>query len=99
MKPKYKLTKRAEKDLSGIWRYTVDTWSREQADKYVKGLLGAMEDISKAPASMGRTYEHVRTGYRKYLWGKHVIFYTVQNDGSVFISRVLHEKMDFDRHL
>ena len=99
MKTKYKLSKRAEKDLSGIWRYTVDTWSREQADKYVTGLLGAMEEISKAPASMGRTYEHVRTGYRKYLWGKHVIFYTILDDGCAFISRVLHEKMDFDRHL
>lgn len=99
MKQKYKLSRRAEKDLSGIWRYTVETWSREQADKYVTGLLGAMADIAKAPASMGRSYEHVRTGYCKYLWGKHVIFYKIHNDGSVFISRVLHEKMDFDRHL
>lgn len=99
MKPKYKLSKLAEKDLSGIWRYTLDTWSREQADKYVTGLLKAMEDISKAPASVGRPYEHVRTGYRKFLWGKHVIFYKISGDGSVFISRVLHEKMDFDRHL
>lgn len=96
---KYRLSKRAERDLSGIWRHTVETWSREQANKYVTGLIGAMEDISKAPASMGRTYEHVRTGYRKYLWGKHVIFYTILDDGSVFISRVLHEKMDFDRYL
>ena len=99
MKPKYKLSKRAEKDLSGIWRYTVDTWSREQADKYVTGLLEAIEDISNAPASMGRSYENVRSGYRKYLWGKHMIFYTIRADGSVFISRVLHEKMDFERHL
>ena len=97
--PKYKLSKRAVKDLSGIWRYTLETWSREQADKYVNGLLGAMDNISKAPASMGSTYEHVRTGYRKYLWKKHMIFYQIKDDGSVFISRVLHEKMDFDRHL
>ena len=99
MRPKYKLSKKAEKDLSGIWRYTLDTWSKEQADKYVTGLLTALEDISNAPASVGRPYEHVRAGYRKYLWGKHVIFYTIRDDGSVFISRILHERMDFDRHL
>lgn len=99
MMPKYKLSKQAEKDLSSIWRYTVEEWSRNQADKYVNGLLMAMEDIAKDPTSMGRSYEHVRIGYRKYMWGKHVIFYTIQNDGTTFITRILHEKMDYDRHL
>ena len=97
--PKYKLSRRAEKDLAGIWRYTVDTWSRQQADKYVTGLLGAMEEISMAPSSMGRSYEHVRSGYRKYLWGKHVVFYRILADGTTLVVRVLHERMDFDRHL
>ena len=99
MKPKYKLSKKAEIDLAGIWRYTVDTWSREQADKYITSLLHAMDAISNAPYSMGHPYEHVRTGYRRYICRKHVVFYTIREDGSVFISRVLHEKMDFDRHL
>lgn len=99
MTPSYKLSKRAEKDLAGIWRYTVDTWSREQANKYITGLLNVCSEIAKAPAFMGRSYEHVRSGYRKYPWGKHVIFYQIQSDGVVFISRILHEKMDYDRHL
>ena len=97
--PKYKISKRAEKDLADIWRYTVNNWSREQADKYATGILAVMEEISKAPVSVGCTYEHVRKGYRKYQWGKHVIFHIAQNDGSVFISRILHEIMDFERHL
>lgn len=99
MTPKYKLSRRAVKDLSGIWRYTVDTWSRQQADQYVAGLLAAMAEIAKAPASMGRSYEHVRSGYRKYLWGKHVIFYRIQDDGAMLVVRVLHEIMDSDRNL
>ena len=99
MTPSYKLSKRAEKDLAGIWRYTLDTWSRDQANKYLNGLLHACEEISKAPAFMGRSYEHVRCGYRKYPWGRHVIFYQIQRDGAVLKSRILHEKMDFDRHL
>ena len=99
MRPGYKLSKRAEKDLAGIWRYTLDTWSQEQANKYLGGLLNACEEISKAPAFVGRSYEHIRSGYRKYSWGKHVIFYQIQCDGTILISRILHEKMDYDRHL
>ena len=95
----YKLSKRAIKDLEGIWRYTLDTWSREQANKYVEDLLSACSEISKFPAFLGRTYEHVRSGYRKYPCGKHIIFYQIRNGGSILISRILHEKMDFDRHL
>lgn len=99
MKPSYKLSKRAEKDLAGIWRYTPDTWPQEQANRYLRGLLDACEEIAKAPSYLGRSYEHVRSGYRKYPWGKHVIFYQILNNGNVLISRILHEKMDFDRHL
>lgn len=99
MMQKYVLSKRAEKDLTNIWWYTVDTWSKEQADKYVRGILQACTEISNAPTFLGRPYDHVRPGYRKYPFGKHIIFYQIQNSGVVFISRILHEKMDFDRHL
>jgi toxin ParE1/3/4 len=38
---KYKFTKKAVKDLSDIWNYTVDTWSENQADKYYKLIINA----------------------------------------------------------
>lgn len=95
MTRRYKLSKLAEKDLAGIWRYTVDNWSREQANKYVNGLLNACADIARAPESVGRPCEYVREGYRKYPFGRHIIFYKILEDGSTLISRVLHEQMDF----
>ena len=95
----YRLSKLAEQDLAGIWRYTLENWSRKQADKYVTGLLKACSEIANAPDTLGQTYAHVRDGYRKYLYGRHVIFYKVMEDGGTLISRVLHERMDFDRHL
>ena len=99
MKQRYKLSKLAEKDLTGIWRYTMSTWSVEQADKYIAGLIGAIEDIARNPLAIGRSYEHVRIGYRKHLWGSHRIFYRILPDNIPFIVRVLHQKMDYDRHL
>ena len=96
---RYRLSKLAEKDLAGIWQYTLEHWSREQANKYVNGILNACADITRAPESVGRPYEHVREGYRKYLYGRHVLFYKIMEDGSALISRVLHERMDFDNYL
>ncbi len=36
---KFRLTNKAVEDLAGIWNYTFDTWSENQADKYYKTLL------------------------------------------------------------
>ena len=99
MKPKYILTKRAEQDLTSIWRYTAETWSQKQANKYIQAILTAFLKIAKAPTLVGRSYEHVRRGYRKYPSGKHVIFYRIMADGIAYIVRILHEKMDFDKHV
>ena len=96
---KYRISKLAEQDLIDIWNYTLDNWSQDQATTYVSGLLNAFAKIAISPDQLGRSYEHVRSGYRKYPYGHHVIFYLIQPDGLPLISRVLHERMDFDRHL
>ena len=96
---KYIISKLAEKDLTGIWQYTVANWSQEQANKYVGGLLNTCSEIASNPEAHGQPYEYVRAGYRKYAYGRHVIFYKVLEDGNILISRILHKRMDFDRHL
>ena len=99
MKKIYELSKQAEKDLTGIWQYTLETWSREQADKYIAGLLNAFSAIAEAPEKVGRSYEYVRAGYRKYPFERHIIFYKILPGGTPMIVRVLHERMDIDKHL
>lgn len=96
---KYQLAEKALEDLRGIWRYTLKTWSEEQAEKYVRNLMDAFEVIAKKPDSMGKSYEHVRAGYRGLHSGKHIIFFKVSQEGKVRIVRILHERMDFPRHL
>ena len=41
----------------------------------------------------------VRKGYRKVRTGSHVIFFKVTRNGVIDAVRILHQKMDFDRHL
>ena len=99
MRKKYKISRKAQQDLSEIWRYTLEKWSIEQADIYIGSILSAFADIERAPELLGRPFDDIRNGYRKYPVGKHIIFYRLLSDGTVFISRILHERMNFDRHL
>ena len=95
----YVLSKKALSDLRSIWNYTVETWSEEQADAYYRDLIQAFEAIANRPESAGHSYEEVRSGYRGRHSGRHIIFYRVLKSGKVRIVRILHERMDFGRHL
>ena len=95
----YILSKKALADLRSIWLYTVETWSEEQADIYYQNLVQAFETIAKSPESAGHSYEEVRSGYRGCHTGRHIIFYRVLKNGKVRIVRILHERMDYGRHL
>ncbi|MBO4416619.1 MAG: type II toxin-antitoxin system RelE/ParE family toxin [Bacteroidales bacterium] len=48
---------------------------------------------------MGRSYSHIQENYWTYHWGSHIIFYRIEKDNTVSVVRILHERMDFDRHL
>ena len=57
----------------------------------------SFRELAKNPA-LGRPCDFIREGYRKHLAGRHVIFYRTMDTG-VDVVRVLHQRMDFDRHL
>ncbi len=96
---KYDITKEASEDLYRIWEYTVDTWSVEQADTYYSLLVGGMNEIADAPKRIGKPYDEIYPGLRAYHVRRHMLFYILQNNGRALIIRILHEKMDYARHL
>jgi toxin ParE1/3/4 len=91
--PGYKLTKKAVKDLSDIWNYTIDTWSEKQADKYYQLLLDGMTEIVENPA-IGRNYNGIANHLCGFKAGRHIIFYRILNEDFVEITRILHQQMD-----
>ena len=95
----YILSKKAQEDLRKIWYYTVERWSEKQADIYFHDLIQSLNYIAADPNSVGRSYEEVRTGYRGLRSGRHIIFYRILKNGKPRIIRILHERMDFGRHL
>ena len=92
----YRLSPLAEADLEGIWLYTVETWSVQQAEIYHTTIISAFESLAHGQR-MGRISD-VREGYFKYAIGLHMIYFK-QSDLSIDIIRVLHQRMDVSRHL
>lgn len=93
---KITLSPRAKLDLSEIWDYTFLQWGTEQAEKYVRDLWSTMKravDNSIKCVDIG----DVRKGYRKSKSGSHIIFFKVTGNG-IDVVRILHQKMDFERH-
>jgi toxin ParE1/3/4 len=87
----------AERDLLDIWQYSFQQWDEAQADKYLDELNEGFNLLTKnATLGLGRGY--VREGYRVLFVNSHAIYYTIA-DSSIHIVRVLHSRMDPERHL
>lgn len=92
----YRLSPLAEADLEDIWLYTYKHWSLTQADQYHRELIVAIELLVKG-IKTGRKAD-IRDGYWKYSVRQHLIFYR-QTDVGLDVIRILHQRMDSDRHL
>lgn len=94
----YELTNKAVEDLTGIWEYTIEKWSEQQADKYYNLLLDSCQDIGNNP-ELGKNYN----GITKDLFGlktnRHIIFYRKRINQPIEITRILHERMDLKNRL
>lgn len=87
------MTNKAVEDLNGIWEYTVETWSENQADKYYDMLLGYCQEIADNP-ELGRNYDGINSDLFGIKANRHVIFYRKRIDQPIEITRILHGQMD-----
>ena len=94
---RYVLSPRAKGDIEEIWDYTAAHWDVRQAEAYIRQIQTAIELIAAEPG-LGRSCEEIRADYRKHPVGSHVVFYRPARR-KIEIVRVLHRRMDFDRHL
>lgn len=93
------ISKEALNDLEKIWLYTYETWSFEQADRYINLLMDEIDYISANPKS-GKDFSHVRKGYYRIKVRSHFIFYKIYlNKNELEIIRILHQQMDFESQL
>ena len=84
----------AKYDFRDILSYTLQKWGEKKFLEYKKLLDNALIDIMQNP-KLGN-YNFPPYSYIKA--GKHYIFYKIKNN-DIAISRILHGRMDFKKHL
>jgi len=92
---KIRLSRKAIADLDSIWDYTVETWSKEQA----RQIYTTIQGLNSLPAFLEKDYYVIKTGFLGFKFGHHIVFYKRHKDGSILVDRILHEKMDYQRHV
>jgi toxin ParE1/3/4 len=91
-----RLTPLAESDLEDIWRYTSEHWSIDQANRYHRDLVSTMDALARGEKT-GRVCT-VSDVYLQYAVGSHIVFFR-ETETTFDVIRVLHQRMDIDRHL
>ena len=96
---KIRLSRKAIADLDSIWDYTVETWSEDQAIIYYRQFYTAIQVLNSLPVFLEIDYAIIKPGLLGFKVGHHIVFYKKHKDGSIWVDRILHEKMDYQRHL
>jgi len=96
----------AEKDFVRILGDTGDIFGPRQAAIYETTILAALADLDSGPEILGtvvrddlgpgmRSLHVARHGRR----GRHVIMYRARHGNLIDVVRILHDAMDFARHI
>jgi len=91
--PHFRIKAAAKNDLKCIAKFTEKTWGQEQRNKYLAEFDQAFHQLADNN-ELGKACDHIRTGYRAFPVGSHVIFYKISGQQRIDIIRVLHKRMD-----
>jgi len=94
---RYRLTPAAKYDLIEIWNYTIETWGKNQAEKYLRDIEDKLNQLAANPG-LGRQRPEINPGYYSFSVGKHTVFY-FQSGNHIDIIGILHGRMDIDKNL
>ena len=91
------LTEIAKADLASIRRYSARTWGRDLTSRYIDDLRDTMKGLVRGTV-VTRSRDDLRPGILMATSGRHSIFFEA-DDARVLVVRVLHDRMDYRRHL
>ncbi len=91
---RYRLRRKAQRDLAEIWLQTADRWGVDQAEDYVSMIRRRIESLLEYP-ERGPIYRTAFAEFRKMACGHHRIFYLV-TDEMIDVVHIVHERRDVD---
>jgi toxin ParE1/3/4 len=92
------LTAQAQDDLDSIGAYTLERWGTEQVISYLSRIDATFEKLCLSEAN-DRDASEIRPGLLSVRSGSHVVFFNRRENGDAIVLRILHQRMDFRRHL
>jgi toxin ParE1/3/4 len=95
---KVHFTNKAIEDIEVIWKYTVNTWSENQAEIYYGLLINSCQKLATEP-TLGKSYEVVEQHVLGFKTGQHLIFYRTIAAQEIEVIRILHGMMDLKNQL
>lgn len=88
---------KANADLNSIWDYSLKQWGVERTEAYIRSIYSVFALIDQFPA-IARNASDIRPGLLKYAVGSHVAYFRMSRQ-SIDVVRILHQQMDYPRHL
>jgi toxin ParE1/3/4 len=87
----------ATNDLQDISDYTAEVWGEDQEVEYIDEIDARLSEIA-AGRGQSRPRNDLFGGCQVSPVGRHLIIFMMQDD-VIFVSRILHQSMDFPRHV
>lgn len=84
----YRLSPAAAADLDGIWSYTVELWSVDQAETYLRRLDEKFQHLCTFPLS-NRERTEISPPVRLCIYKSHLIIYRLETD-HLAVLRIVH---------
>jgi len=97
MKFNFEISKLALEDLNDIWGFSAEQWSKQQANNYYNEIIKVIRDICNN-SEIGKPIDYIKEGHRTISVKSHMIVYKI-NENIIYIDRILHQKMDIEKHL
>jgi toxin ParE1/3/4 len=91
------LTEIARADLKSIRRYSQRTWGSDRTIQYMAGLRDTMKGLV-AGTVVSRNRDDLKPGLQMASSGRHSVFFEA-DQSRILVVRVLHDRMDYQRHL
>ncbi len=77
--------------------YTLEKWGERQRKKYAALIFDGLKKLATSP-ELGHKREDISPDHYAYRMGRHFAVYRIVGR-EIQVSRILHDSMDFRRHI
>lgn len=93
----FRLYPKAINDLEDVYLYSTREFGLQRTEDYILAIEASFQYLANDPL-ISRKCDYIHQNLRAFNVGSHVIFLKITDYG-IAVIRVLHQSMDFNRHL